>query len=67
MVLRIFTVLLVLFVAGCAPNSYELKEPVSPSLEGMQTVDDFFTHGQEVNHDITTNAIDNLMINVCNL
>ena len=67
MILRILTVLLVLFVTGCAPNSYELKDSVSPALEGRQSVDEFFTHGEDINYDITVDAVDNLMINVSNL
>ncbi len=67
MIFRIFLVSLLIFLPGCAQSEYQLRDPVSPPLEGNQSIDEFFTHGEAMNYDITTNAVDNLMTNVSNL
>ncbi len=49
---------------GCSnANNDILDEPVSPALEGLQDHDEFFDTGWDLNHDITVNAVDNMMAN----
>lgn len=49
-----------LILTGCGSSTYELDEPISPGLEGLQEPDDFYDTGWEMNYDVTVPVVDNL-------
>ncbi|MBU1019320.1 MAG: hypothetical protein ABII07_04860 [Patescibacteria group bacterium] len=56
--LLIFSVLLIL--VGCRGSGYELDDPISPKLEGLQDPEDFYDQGFEMVDQRSFDAADNV-------